>query len=506
MYIVLTAFLALNVSSDVLNGFNKVHDGLKRTNVNMAAKNDAQFSYLTMLYNRNPEKVGPWYYKGLELRQHSEILLNSIDSLKTIIAVVADGEAGNPDNLVNLDNLEAASVVMLNPVTRHGTKLRSGIDDYRIMIASIVADSLKKKALNDMLSTENISKSNVGESDVMWEEALFENVPAIAALTHLSKIQNDIREAESEALANIITNVDIGDNRVNQMNPYVIPTSNLVMKGGKYTAQIVMAAVDTTQRPTIFVNGEKLSDPSGYLELGAATPGRHDFSGYIEIKKSNGAVEKRPFTSSFTVMEPMATISPEMMNVLYAGIDNPVSISVPGVPMQSVNATMTNGTLTRKGDKWVAHPSQIDKDAVITVTAIIEGKPMNVGSMNFRVRRLPDPSPFISIKDAQGNPVVYKGSPSRISKSQLLATEELGAAIDDNMLNVSYSVVSFSTVFLDAMGNALPEQSDGANFSPRQKEQIRRLKPGKSFFISNVKAKGPDGIIRSIPPMEVSLN
>ena len=38
MYIVLTAMLALNVSSDVLNGFNQVESGLVRTNGNPAVK------------------------------------------------------------------------------------------------------------------------------------------------------------------------------------------------------------------------------------------------------------------------------------------------------------------------------------------------------------------------------------------------------------------------------------------------------------------------------------
>lgn len=506
MYIVLTAFLALNVSSDVLNGFNKVHDGLKRTNSNMASKNEAQFLYLADLYAKNPEKVGPWLIKGTELRTSATQLLNTIDSLRNIIAIEADGKEGNPDKLVNLENLEASSVTMLNPSTRNGEKLREKITDFKLLSASLVGDSLKKESIMGMLSTEPETSSTDEGTKILWEESLFDNVPAIAALTHLSKLQNDIREAESEALANIITNVDIGDLRVNELNPYVIPASNLVMRGGTYSAQIVLAAVDTTSRPTVYVNGSKLDNPHGLLEIPATSIGTHEMSGYMEIPRSDGSMEQRPFTTTYTVMEPMATISPTMMNVLYAGIENPVSISVPGVPMSLVNATMTNGTLTRKGNNWVARPSRIDTDAIISVTAIMDGRTVNVGSMTFRVRRLPDPSPFISLKDSQGNSIIYKGSPNRISKSQLLSADKLGASIDDNLLNVNYSVVSFSTYFLDAMGNALPEQSDGSSFSARQKEQIKRLKPGRSFFITNVKAKGPDGITRVIAPMEVSLN
>ena len=41
MYIVLTAMLALNVSSDVLNGFNQVQQGLDRSNRTLTARNQA---------------------------------------------------------------------------------------------------------------------------------------------------------------------------------------------------------------------------------------------------------------------------------------------------------------------------------------------------------------------------------------------------------------------------------------------------------------------------------
>lgn len=503
MYIVLTAMLALNVSSDVLNGFNQVHEGLMITNENMAAKNNIQYMYLQELYEKNPTKVGPWLEKGTFLRNYSTSLLNEIDSLKFAIAIKADGKNGDPENLVNLDDLEAASVTMLNPATQSGKHLKEQLDQFRISVSELISDSIKRKAVVEMLNTNPTRKK--GEmADTSWEEQNFDNMPAIAAITLLSKMQGDIREAESEALSNLITNVDIGDVRVNELNPYVIPASNMVMRGGKYTANIVLAAIDTTQRPQIFVNGSKIEN--GLLELTATSVGNHEYSGYIEVARGDGSMDRREFSSSYTVMEPMATISPTLMNVLYAGIENPISISVPGVAMNGVDATMTNGSLTRSGDTWIARPGQVGSDAVISVFATMDGHKQQVGSMTFRVRKLPDPLPYIPIKDAQGNPMNYKGSPKKISKAQLMSAESIGAAIDDDILNVSYSVVSFSTVFFDSMGNAIPEVSDGSNFSSRQKEQFRRLKPGGRFFISNVKAKGPDGITRDIPPLEVSLN
>lgn len=505
MYIVLTAMLALNVSSDVLNGFSQVQDSLQRTNLNMTDKNRLQFAYLEGLNKQNPTKVGPWFRKGETLHKTSAELYDEIESLKMEIARNADGKEGDYHSIKNLDDLEAASVVMLNPATARGAALRAKVDKFKDFSASLISDPERKKVVVDMLSTAVVNKpGTVGTTT--WEEKMFDNMPAIAAVTLLTKLQNDIRQAESEAMSSLITNVDIGDVRVNELNAYVIPNSNMIIRGGKYSANIVLAAIDTTQRPAIFVNGSKISNPNGLYEFVPSAVGTHDFSGYIEVTRGDGTTDRRPFKSSYTVIEPMATISPTMMNVLYAGINNPISISVPGVPMNAISATMTNGTLTRNGDLWIAHPGKPGTESEISVTAQLEGRSQSVGSMKFRVRKLPDPSPYIPIRDANGSVTHYKGSPKRISKAALMAADGIGAALDDDLLNVSYTVVSFSTVSYDAMGNAMPENSNGSQFSPRQKEQFKRLKPGKSFFISNVKAKGPDGVTRDISPMEVALN
>ena len=186
--------------------------------------------------------------------------------------------------------------------------------------------------------------------------------------------------------------------RVNELNAYVIPNSNMIIRGGKYSANIVLAAIDTTQRPVVYINGSRLNNPNGLYEFVPGSTGTHDFSGYIEVARGDGSVDKRPFQSSYTVIEPMATISPTMMNVLYAGIANPISISVPGVPMNAVSATMTNGTLTRNGDLWVAHPGKVGTESVISVTAQMDGRSMNVGSMTFRVRKLPDPTVYLPVR------------------------------------------------------------------------------------------------------------
>ena len=103
-----------------------------------------------------------------------------------------------------------------------------------------------------------------------------------------------------------------------------------------------------------------------------------------------------------------------------------------------------------------------------------------------------DPMPYIAYADEKGMEKKYKGGGTPIQKAHLLRTDGISAAIDDDLLNVKFNVLSFEMVFFDSMGNAIPEVSDGSSFSSRQKDALRRLIRGKRFYISKVRANVPD--------------
>ncbi len=504
MYIVLTAMLALNVSSDVLDGFTQVHQGLNRTNDNYDQRNNAVYTQLELLASENPDKANLWFGKATDVRDNTTAIYEYIDSLKHLIVEEADGSDGDPENIVNRDDLESAAVIMLSPTNPRGKLLREQIDAYREYVTSMIPDSVKRNTISETLTTADITRAGT-LTPASWEEAKFDQQPVVAAITLLTKMQSDVLYAEGEALSSLLAQVDAGDVRVNELNAYVLPQSRLVMRGSTYSANIVLAAVDTTQRPEIYIEGKLLSDSSGIYEVNTGKTGNFTYNGWLQVKHGDGTSTRHDFASSYTVIEPMATVSATMMNVLYAGIDNPVSISVPGVAMGDISASMTNGTLSRQGDHWVARPSKVGDNAVVTVTANMDGRRVTMASTTFRVRKLPDPTPFIAYKDANGNVEHYRGS-KPFKKALLLAAEGLEAAIDDGLLDTPFTVESFETVFFDSSGNAMPEVSQGASFSHRQKQQFQRLSRGKRFYISKVRAKGPDGISRDLSPMEVIIN
>lgn len=502
MYIVLTAMLALNVSSDVLDGFTQVEAGLARTNETVHERNDAVYAQLQSFAEQNPEKAGSWMEKAGAVRAEAQRIYDLIEVLKLEIVRKADGPKANPSDLQNRDDLEAAAVVMLNPSTKKGEMLRGEIDSFRNYMQSIVVDSVKKTSIDKALSTEPFKRPGVVVAQ-NWEEAKFDNQPVVAAVTLLTKLQNDVRYAEGEALTTLLSQVDAGDVRVNEMNAFVIPQSRMVMRGSRYSADIVLAAVDTTARPVVYVGGKEMG--AGHYELTATQSGAFDYSGYIEVPHGDGTVSKHPFHSSYTVIEPTATVSATMMNVLYAGINNPIGISVPGVPASAVSASMTNGTLTKNGDHWIAHPAKVGADAVITVTATIDGRSQTVNTTSFKVRKLPDPVAFISYAGSNGTQERYKGG-RPISKATLMGAKGISAAIDDDMLNIDFRVLSFEIVFIDSNGDASVRVSEGANFSQQQKDRIKSMVRNRRFYISRIKAIGPDGIERTLNPVEVIVN
>lgn len=493
MYVILMAMLALNVSSDVLNGFTVVDDSLKKTTDNATKVNSGIYTAFDQQMASHPQKVKEWFDKAQYVRSISDTLYNLADELKWAIVRKSDGANADIHNIRKRDDLEASTQVMLAPGTGRGEELYNAINTFRDKIVEMVTDTAKREIIRSNLNTTVPERGKqLGKN---WQEYMFESMPTAAAVTLLSKLQSDVRFAEGEVLHTLISNIDVKDIRVNQLNAYVVPASQTVVQGGRFSAQIFMAAVDSTCKPSIFVGGRQLTGDR--YEATCNSTGDFSFSGYIEMLNGDGEKVRREFTQKYTVIAPSATVSADIMNVLYAGYDNPMSVSVPGIPSSRLHVSMTGGQFTQKGEgKFIARPSTPGTEAVVTVSAETEGRTQEMGKFTFRVRQLPDPMAFIGYKDADGVEKRFRGG--ALSKQVLMNTETLGAAIDDGLLNIPFQVQGFTTTFFDAMGNAVVYKSNGAHFSDQQRNQFRSTAPGKQFFITEIQAIGPDGISRKL--------
>ena len=488
MYVVLMAMLALNISTEVLDGFSIVEESLNRTTANSSKENESLYGSFADQMKTNPQKVKEWFEKATAVKRMSDSLYNFAQELKVAIVREADGKDGNVYDIKGKDNLEAASHVMLAPGTGQGRRLYNAINSFRTRILAMVPDAHQRAVIAGNLTTAVPRNANTMGKN--WQEYMFEDMPVAAAVTLLSKLQSDVRYAEGEVLHTLVANIDMKDIRVNKLSAFVIPESRTVISGDQFQAQIVMAAVDTTQQPEVYVGGRRIS--GGTYRFTASGVGEHSFGGYITMRDGSGNTLRRNFTQKYTVVAPSATVSADLMNVLYAGYDNPVSISIPGVPLSNVSAAMSGGGFRSIGmGRYIARPTAVGHDVTISVASNANGSSRQMGKFTFHVRKLPDPTAYLQI----GTSRFREGG---LSKASLMGVNSLSAAIDDGILDIQFRVTGFETVFFDNMGNAVPMASNGAQFSERQRDTFRKLSRNKRFYIANITAVGPDGISRKL--------
>ena len=501
MYVVLMAMLALNVSTEVLQGFSLVEESLNRTTANSSQQNATIYGDFEEQMKKNPEKVRQWFEKATTVKQMSDSLYNFAQQLKEAIVREADGKNGDVKNIENKENLEAANQVMLAPGTGKGKQLYDAINAYREKILSMVTDEQQKKIISSNLSTE--LPKNAMTMGKNWQEYMFEDMPVAAAVTLLSKLQSDIRYAEGEVLHTLVSNVDVKDIRVNKLDAFVIPEKTTLYPGEQFISQIVMAAVDTTMQPEIYINGTRVNTTNGRYSFTAGGVGEHQFSGYLITRNAAGEELRREFTQKYSVIPTPdgATVAADLMNVLYAGFKNPISVSVPGIPANQVSVSMSGGSLSSTGNgHFIAVPSAVGKDVTFNISVNDHGKTRSLAPFTFHVRKLPDPTPYMIVGDNR-----FRGG--RLAKASLMGASGIKAAIDDGLLDIEFRVTGFEAVFFDNMGNAVPMVGNGSQFSERQKDAFRKLSRNRRFYISRVTAVGPDGIARQLnTSMEVIVN
>jgi len=493
MYVVLMAMLALNVSTEVLNGFSIVEESLRRTTANSSQENSSIYDSFTEQMKKNPEKVKAWFEKATQVKQMSDSLYDFAEQLKIAIVKEADGKNGDVHQIRNKEDLESASQIMLAPGSGKGKALFEAINRYRERILTMVTDEHQRKIIEGNLTTQLPKGAHAMGKN--WQEYMFEDMPVAAAVTLLSKLQSDVRYAEGEVLHTLVSNIDVKDIRVNKLDAFVIPEKTMLYPGETFSANIVMAAVDTTQQPEIYVNGVRIQTQNGRYSFTAGAVGEHSFSGYLMTRNAAGEELRRNFLQKYTVIPApnMATVAADLMNVLYAGFQNPMTVSVPGIPQNAISVSMSGGSLVAKGNgHYVATPAAVGKDVTFSVTVNDKGTTRKMAPITFHVRKLPDPTAYIQLGTDR-----FKGG--NLGKSQLMEATGIRAAIDDGLLDIAFRVVGFETVFFDNMGNAVPMASEGASFSGRQKDAFRKLSRNRRFYISHVTAVGPDGITRKLP-------
>jgi len=532
MYLILTAMLALNVSKEAVEAFKKVDISLTKTTANYIKKNDITYAAFDAAANDNAEKAGPWRTKAYEVKARADEIYNYIQDLKVEIITTAEGpdaEALLPDGQIDItkvkkideNNVPSEILVGANQGGK-GNDLKAQIEDYRSFLIELLegADPSAERSIMDILNTDD-PQNLEGTGTENWVNANFQTLPLVAVITILSKMQVDVRNAETDVLNFLYTQIDAGSFRFNYIVPTVTTNTSYVMQGNTYDARVFVAATDTTQDLEIFVgpyttkdnpDGSKTYEPAsnaqkldidqsgrGIYSVRATSVGEKSWGGVIRMKAPDGTQRTFKFDQKYSVGMPNVVVSPTAMNVLYQGIQNPLDISVPGVGSDKLTVRMTNGDIKRGKYKdyrgeYIAQPRTVGQNAEIIVSANIDGKVQTFPPVEFRVRRLPDPEArFANMKEGT------------VLKSVASAQQVVTAVLENFEFDLTYTVTGF-TVSVNDKGFEITAESNNNRLTDKQKGLIANLRAGQKLIIEKIKAVGPDGRTRDLNPIILKIN
>jgi gliding motility-associated protein GldM len=548
MYLVLTALLALNVSKQVLDAFSKINNGIVKTTKNFSLKNDDVYNEFNLAAETNPTKAGPWKDKAFSVKSKSDSIVNMIQSLKFNLVMLAEkkvtlegenlNDEGKPQplkditfndlnesqkskNIINIkkkkDRLTSGNFLVKEP---NGQMLVDKLESFRDYSLSLIDDEFLSNSISETMSYE-AEKVNVGakKSNQTWLERNFFDMPLVAAVTLLSKVQTDVRNTESDVINYLKQEIDAGSLKFTSADAIQIATSNYVFLGDSFKADVFLAAKDTTQNPLIYVGDYEVGEDGKYKMVGnydsipvvsgkgkysvkASSEGYKKWGGLISMKTDAGT-KLYPFEGEYQVAKASLVVSPTKMNVFYilashplkeGALGNPIDVSVPGVPRDKLSVSCDNGVVKKVGGGWEVFPKSTGK-AKISVTAEIDGKRRNMGSLEYRVMRTPKPEPkFLGSKN------------KKVKKSQLLSSNaKLYAELSNFVFDIKYRITGFS-VDVTQRGELVTKFAKGNKVTPEMKTLFESLQVGSVLYFTNITCKGPDGAPKSLPAVKLTVN
>lgn len=552
MYLVLTALLALNVSKEILNSFILINESLETTNSNFESKNQSLYADFKSQLAQNEAKVRPYWDRAARVKELADSVTGHIEKMKRHLIVKTDkkdssvvyqyvrdyentkdpveklkakAELDSVFSLRNVsakDNYDVPTNVLIGPdgaTPKEGPltarNLANQLERFKDELMEIIGeDTVNLPAMVSSLKKNfNTTDKIQGAGGLVenWESSKFYHIPLAAVITNLSKMKTDVRNSEADVVKWLYSQIDAQSLKFNKINPVVLSNSNYVLTGDTFRAEVFLAAYDSTQFPRVYYSTEydsvdgkveltgeidtlPVKSGAGVMSIPADKEGTNTLHGKIELKGPSGEMIDYPWKTTYQVAKPTTTIAATKMNVFYVGVPNPVSISAPGVPKEAISASISNGSIRKKGEGWEVNVRKTGP-AVIRVTAEVDGEKQNMGKMDFRCKRIPDPVPYVGGKTGA----------TAIKKSKIKATAGILAKMENFDFDVKVNVTSYVFSTTVSGGMLLEEQVNGNRFNAKVKNLLAQAGRNSKVYFEKIKVKMPDGSVRELPPVSLKI-
>ena len=493
MYLVFIAMLAMQMDKEVLSAFGFMNEKLETNNISTTEKNNAAYKNLQTKASDQAAQFGELNKQAIQIKGYSDDFYAYLGDIKTkMTADLEDKKAYE-----SMDKTEFLNSYFFkgDKYTEQGQEFLNKVNSFsRNLISVIGEDSEFASLVKNRFNTNPVVNSNTGIT-VEWLKARYEGFPLVASLTNLTQMQADIKNTESDIITDLLGGKMDEALSLNNYTGIVRLNKTAYFAGERVTGEVVLGRYDASLVPDkVTLNGKdatnSVKNGQVILDMPAGNVGEKNIKGTIFFTE-NGKEVPVDFESKYSVIaEPSsAVVSADKMNVVYRGLDNPISVSLPGVGDNNLNVSANGGSLTGSGSKYSLRPGS-GKVATINVSAkLSSGKTVN-SKATFRIKDIP----------AAVGLVRNQSGTVRMPKSGL-SNSPITAGYEDFEFDLNVKVTGFKI----KIPNQLTIIVNGDRLTAAAKQKLSRAKRGDQINIYDIKATANGVPIKKVFPVNIEL-
>ena len=496
MYLVFIAMLAMNMSKQVLSAFGFMNEKLTASNVSAEQQNAATYANLATKAADQPEKYAD-HNKNAQSVQALSLNFNAHlekmkDELTAHVEDKTDYETMDSENAGNEYFFKGEEL------TEAGTAFVSEMNKYRAEVTALLGEDYEDitKKVNTRFDT---SDQEIEDGTQPWINNRYEGFPLITTITNLSQIQADVKATENEMLMAMVQGQLESDVSMRNYTTILVPDNPATLQGANFKGKIVLGKYDATLKPTsVIINGKEITNIEGggaVLDFPSGNVGENDIKGEFVFKEGDSLVRLPIDTKYAVVAKPnSAVISADKMNVVYRGVANPITVSMPGVPDNQLSANAPGLKKASGLGKYMMKPGK-GKTVKINVTGKLPDGSSVTSGQTFRIKDIPAPSAAV------------RGSQYGIIKMPKTSLQKMtiSAIIPDFEFDLKLGVSGFS-VKVDGSPTVIVK---GRKFNAAAIRALSKARKGDMVVIFNVKASliGNSGyFLKKVAPLNVEIS
>ena len=504
MYLVFISMMALNMGKEVLGAFGLMNKKLQEANVRYQETNEATFAELERKEQEKPEDYKEALEQSRKVRDLSNEYYSYLEKLKD--EVMSQAEDKEDYQVMDKSDFLDGRFFKTDGLKPEGQEFLDKINNYREALVTAAGEKNQGlvEVINQRFSTGENNKVKDREGNpVNWVNYNFEGFPYIAVVTKFSQIQSDIRQTEQDFYKAML-----GEKMKDELSMKHYTTLLEQSRGAYYTNQefdgaIVLGRKDNSTKPKkvdLTLDGRpipesqvEVSEGKIKLKVNTGSVGEHKIAGTLIYEQN---VEETPVevAQTFTTIPRPneAVISADKMNVVYRGVVNPMTISMPGVPDNQVNASAP-GLSKKGGSNYIMKPNAGSAEVTIVVTGTFEGQKFS-SSKKFRIKDIPKPE----------GAILRTTGAVKLAKQNILVGE-LSVAFNDFDFDLTTKVNSFR-ILVPGQPSVVVNGSR-VSASPAAAAAVNRAKKGDVIQISEIRysVSGYSGTPKPATPISIEV-